>query len=781
MRGAVLGLVMGSWLLQRQPQLPAWGEIAALFVVAAVLAGLWKIRRAALFRLGITVLLGAAVGYGWAAVLAHHRLSDSLPSQWEGRDVAVTGVIAGLPQPLERGVRFLFDIEASGEARLPRRVQLSWYNGLAPEEFQDIAPVRAGERWRFTVRLRRPRGLANPHGFDYEAWLLERGIRATGYVRPGVEARRVDTLAMRPGYLLERLRERVRERFWDALPSGRHTGVLIALAIGEQSAIAAPQWQVFARTGVSHLMSISGLHVTMVSGLFAWLVFALWCRVPRLALRLPAQKAAALAGFAAAFSYCLISGFAVPAQRTLYMIGAVALALVLQRAGSPSRVLSAALGLVLILDPWAVLAPGFWLSFGAVALIFYVGVARPEPRRLLAQWGVVQWAVTLGLAPLLLILFQQVSIVSPLANAVAIPLVSFAVTPLALLGGFLPFDMPLLLGHTLLEWLMPFLDWLATLETAVWQQHAPAPWTLPLALAGILWLLAPRGVPSRSVGLVLLIPMFAQAPARPAAGELWLTFLDVGQGTAVVARTRGHAMLYDAGPAWSLEADAGSRVVVPYLRAEGIGRLDALVISQEDADHSGGARTVLESIPVGQLITSLPRDHPVQALAPYRLPCQAGRAWEWDSVRFTVLHPSQAHYANPWTSINERSCVLRIEALGASALLAGDIGSKTELELLARHGAALKADVLLVPHHGSGSSSSSAFVEAVAPAHAVFSLGYGNRYRHPHPQVVARYAAAGSAIERSDQRGAITVRFARGVSVQSHRDEARRYWHARAL
>src|SRR5213594_3182895 len=334
--------------------------------------------------------------------------------------------------------------------------------------------------------------------------------------------------ALVPRYWIERLREVAREKIHDALPERPYAGVLIALAIGDQNAIGPGQWQLFARTGVSHLMSISGLHVTMVAGLFAMLASWCWRRSERLALALPAQKAAALTGFLAAFAYCLISGFAVPAQRTLYMVGVVALALWLGLAASASRVLAAALFLVLALDPWAVLSPGFWLSFSAVAVIFYVGCARTARAHWLAQWGRVQWAVTVGLAPLLLVLFQQVSLVSPVANALAIPLVSFVITPLALAGAVLPFDWPLALGNAILDILMMALERLAALPSAVWHQHAPLAWTVPLALAGIAWLLLPRGFPARGLGLVLVLPLFAASPAGPRAGELWITVLDVG-------------------------------------------------------------------------------------------------------------------------------------------------------------------------------------------------------------------------------------------------------------
>jgi len=798
MRLAVAAFALGVWLLQREAALPGLATLAALAVLGAVgvalaAAATWaRTRRRAAVEGHLAVVAGqialacacGVLGYAWAALWAHGRLADHLAPAWEGRDLELTGVVAGMPQPFERGVRFEFDVESvtPAEARVPGRVLLAWYNGLSREEYEGVVPLRAGERWRYTVRLRRPHGQANPVGFDYEAWLLERGIRATGTVRSGrgASAERLDTRVPGAGYALERLRERARERFIDALPEHRYAGVLAALAIGDQKSIEAPDWDIFNRTGVNHLMSISGLHVTMVSGLAAALVLWLWRRIPPLALRFAAQKAAALAGIAGALAYCLISGYAVPAQRTLYMVTVVALALVCGRLTSPSRVLALALLVVLLLDPWAVLSAGFWLSFGAVALIFYVGTGRIDRPHWLAQWGAMQWAVTVGLAPLLLVLFRQVSLASPVANAVAIPLVSMVVTPLALAGAVLPFDAPLQLAHLLLEWLMRFLRWLAAAEGAVWTQHAPRWWTLPIALAGILWLLLPRGFPARWVGALLLLPMASVEPPPPRQGAAVLTVYEVGQGLAVLVRTHAHALLYDAGPAWSPEADSGSRVIVPDLRARGLRALDAVVITHDDMDHAGGAPSVMRALPVAALRSSLPGFDPVVQAAPWRAPCAAGQRWDWDGVRFEFLHPSMAGYADPGVSANDLSCVLKVSGSGGSVLLTGDLEWRGEEELLRRGADALRAQVLVVPHHGSSTSSTPAFVRAVSPRFAVFPVGYFNRFGHPRPEVVERYRELGSRIVRTDEAGAVRIVLDDdGVSVEGQREIAPRYWHGR--
>ena len=783
MRAAVLAFALGVWALQQQAELPGWA-----LVVGLALAGGGALAARRLVPAGarggrVALLLAGAVavGFAWAAGAAKLRLADRLEPAFEGRDVTLTGVVASLPQPFERGVRFELDVEvahdASGESwRAPGKVLLSWYGGLSVEEFQEVLPVRAGERWRLTVRLRRPHGNANPHTFDYEVWLLERGIGATGYVRPRGERTRLAPMVWSPAYAIERARERIRAKLWDALPQHRYAGVIVALAIGDQRAIESVDWETFTRTGVGHLMSISGLHVTMVSGLFGWLVFTLWRRSPRLALAAPARKAAALAAVAAAFGYALLAGFAVPAQRTLYMVAIVAAALWLDRLQSSSRVLAAALGVVLVLDPWAVLAPGFWLSFGAVALMLYVGVAAQGRASWALQFGRVQWAITLGLAPAILLLFQQVSLVSPIANAIAIPVVSFAVTPLALAGAVAPGPWIAMLAHAVLGLLMPVLDWLASLPGAVWRQHAPAPWTVALAAAGVAWALAPRGVPARYAAVVLFAPLFAVRPPAPAEGTASLTFLDVGQGLAVLVRTARHALVYDTGPAYSVEADAGSRVIVPFLRGEGLAQLDAVVVTHQDADHAGGARSVLRTLPTGALRTSLPDHHPVTALGRYRLPCRAGERWTWDGVEFAMLHPTGASYDEPGLRANSRSCVLRVAAGGIAALLTGDIEARDERALIERE-PDLRAEVLLAPHHGSGTSSTPALIAAVRPAHVVITAGYRNRFGHPKDEVLARYAAAGARIWRTDRDGAVTASLGpAGASVERFRAARPRYW-----
>ncbi len=456
------------------------------------------------------------------------------------------------------------------------------------------------------------------------------------------------------------------------------------------------------------------------------------------------------------------------------MVGAVAAALWLNRNFSLGQLLSIALLGVLVPDPWAVLSPGFWLSFGAVALILYVTAHRLRPQHWLAQYATVQWAMTVGLTPLLLALFQQVSLVSPIANALAIPLVGLVVVPLALIGAALPAEPPLWLAHVAMDGTTRFLEWLNTMPQAVWTQHAPPAWSIVAAVLGSLWLLLPRGFPARWLGLPLMLPMFLNAPEPPAPGTLRLTVFDVGQGLAVAAQTRSHALLYDTGPDFGGEADSGNRILAPALRGMGVAKLDGLMLSHDDLDHTGGTASVMQAMPVGWVSSPMNPD-----LAEIRH-CADGQAWEWDGVRFEVLHPAPARNPGTKPHDNDSSCVLRIGTGGHHILLAGDIEKNAERRLLGLHGDKLPATLLVAPHHGSKSSSGYSFVAATLPDYTVFTVGYRNRFGHPREEVLRRYADSGSQLLRSDEDGAILVEMNAGkIEVKRYREAHARYWRHR--
>ena len=720
----------------------------------------------------------------------------------------MVGVVDSLPQPAERGIRFEFAVERvlTTGALVPSRLSLAWYDASPRSTLAEplqavqqsssvartspsapvIAQLHAGQRWQLTVRLKRPHGTVNPHGFDVEAWLLENNLRATGYVRNDETNARLAEFVGRPDDWIAVSRERIRSRILETLDGRPYAGVIAALAIGDERAIPAAQWQLFNRTGVGHLISISGLHITGFAALIGGIAYWLTRRSHALTSRMPARKIAALVSVCGAFVYVLLAGFEVPAQRTLYMLTVAAIGLWLGRPGTAAAVWLWALAVVLAYDPWSTLTPGFWLSFGAVALLLYIGVGRIGPASAWSTAVRAQTAISIGLIPLMLILFQQVSIVSPLANAVAIPVVTFVVVPLTLGSLLLPWDFLLLIAHQTFAAVAWLLDWLASLPAAVWQQHAP---TLPAVIAGavgVAWLLAPRGIPGRWLGSLWLVPMFVVVPTVPSPGAFRVTVLDVGQGLAVLVQTRGHALLYDTGPRFSESADAGNRIVAPMLRAIGVPRLDGLVISHQDSDHSGGALSVLQTVPTLSLWSSLPLHHPIvdmwQGHGEGAQRCVSGQHWRWDGVEFEILYPYEANYLDSRLKPNDLSCVLRISNAFGSALLAGDIEARDERLLVQHNAAALQSRLMVVPHHGSMTSSTNEFIGAVRPVVAVFTPGYRNRFGHPRPEVVARYDAAGVRTYRTDYDGALTFEFDATAQYEPlheplrQRDSDRRYW-----
>lgn len=772
MRSAIIAFLFGVLALQGSSSLPSHQQLVFTTILVCA-TPLGCLRLPARLRFVCLLCAAALAGYGWSAWRAEWRLSDALPMSAEARDLRLTGHVEELPTPLsDGGWRFTFKVDTA-DMVVPARIQLGWYAYRGKEGVP--AELRPGERWQLTVRLKRPHGLSNPGGFDYAAWLLQRGIRATGYVRQDAGNRRIDDFV--PGFMtvVHRARDSLRREFAATLGDGAWSGILIALAIGDQRAIEQSQWETFRRTATGHLVAISGLHVSLVALAFGGLAGWLWRCVPRLVVCVPARTVAVLCGLAAAAGYALLAGLGLPTQRALIMLTVAALALAGGRQAEPTRILALAVLCVLMADPWAVLSPGFWLSFGAVAVIVLVAAGRLVPERGLRAAVRVQVAITLLLAPLLWALFGAFSLVSPLANALAIPLVSFVIAPLVLLAVLLPWSWLLHAAHAVTGWLMLCLDALAGMPFALW--HGPQ---LPLVLilcglAGGVWTLMPRGTPARYAGVMAMLPLLLWSPPRPPEGSFVLTVLDVGQGLAVHVQTARHDVLYDAGPSFGGGQDAGGRVVLPYLRAQGVRRLHALVLSHGDSDHVGGARSVLAGLPVGSVWVGAEAEG-VTGTVSRR--CTAGDGWQLDGVELRFIHPADASIAP--ARRNEGSCVLRVMSEHGVALLPGDVGHPVEHRLAAAEPGLLAADLVVAPHHGSRSSSSSALVEASGAAHVVHAVGNLNRHRHPHPEVWARWQAAGARNWRTDAQGAVVARFeGGGVRVHAWREQAPRYWHGR--
>jgi competence protein ComEC len=794
-----------------------WPLAACVAVCAGGALGLgaaWVWRRA--IALGLVGVF--ALGFGASGWRASLRLDDALPAALEGRDLAVTGIVATLPQRSAAGLRFRFDVERAqdrdgAEVHIPETLALGWYSGYHEDAAltQPQTELRAGQRWRFTLRLRQPHGNLNPNGFDYELNLFEQGVRATGYVR---DAPAPQLLHRAAGYPLERLRQRVRDAIDASVPDRRAAGLLAALAVGDQGAIERDDWALYRNTGIAHLVSISGLHITM----FAWLagaaIAALWRRSARASLHWPAPLAARWGGLACAFAYALFSGWGVPSQRTIWMLATVTALQTLGVRWPWPLVLLLAAVVVTLGDPWALLQAGFWLSFAAVGLLMASSPVRAMPgdassdepampvwratlHRLIggARDGIrAQLVATLGLAPLSLVFFQQISIVGFVANLMAIPAITLVITPLALLGVAL---VPLWsVGAGAVGLLNAALSWLAGWPGAVWSTATAPFWAQLGALLGAALLMLPLPRRARLLGAPLLLALVLPPRAVPAPGAFELIAVDIGQGTAVLLRTHSHLLVFDAGPQYSRESDAGQRVLLPLLRSRGETRIDRLVLSHRDLDHVGGARALLDGMPVDDLLSSLEPGHALlaQASAGGRTTttrCETGQAWDWDGVHFELLWPPPDAYARVLKS-NAMSCVVRVTASlpGASprgVLLTGDIERDQEAQLVQRAPDALRSDVLIAPHHGSRTSSSAAFLDAVRPRVAVFQAGYRNRFGHPAPDVLERYRERGIRILASPACGAWRSQMpapADGAGDDAldgicERDAARRYWQHR--
>ncbi len=794
MMQALLGFVGGSAVQLQQASLLGWQVYAGLLVLA-VGGLLWAVLRcgaSAWCGLLVALLCGLA-GFGltgWrAAAFESHGLAHAL----EGRDIFVTGVVLAMPQSNENGVRFRFRVEQARQTgtvvQLPPDIYLAWYAATGfggADESADVqrqpSALWAGERWQMTVRLKAPHGNSNPYGFDYELWLWEQGLQATGYVRSGsgdVPAQRLGQTWSHP---VELARQLVRDRIFEHVADRKVAGLIAALVVGDQNAIERADWDIFRATGVAHLMSISGLHVTMFAWLAAALIGFLWRLSGRLCLMLPAPHASLAGGVLLALAYAVFSGWGVPSQRTIWMLATVGLLRLSGKQWPWPVVWALACAVVVAVDPWALTQAGFWLSFVAVAVLFASSAgdgmqqtsgAMSRLRAMLRE----QWVITVALTPLTLLLFGQISVVGLAANALAIPWITLLVTPLAMLGALAtPLWDPAGWAITALAW---YLQWLAQLPFATFSVAQAPLWAGVAGLCGGVLLAMRLPWAARLAGVPLLLPVLLWQPSLPAAGDFELLAADIGQGDAVLVRTAQHALLYDAGPRFSRDSDAGHRVLVPLLRALDV-KLDLLVLSHRDSDHVGGARAVLDMQPAARLLSSIEHDNELQAVRPSTR-CLAGQGWTWDGVDFMLLHPQDTDY-DGLSKPNALSCVLRISSRAGGvdrrervALLLGDIERPQEARLVI-DGAALGADVLLVPHHGSKASSSASFLDAVAPRLALVQAGYRNRFGHPAPEPMERYRERNTVVLDSPHCGAMTWTSARPGEVRCQRIEAMRYW-----
>lgn len=781
-------------------------------IVRHVFVGPRRVLTGAWFNAAVWFALAGMLAFAQAGARASHYSQTALNPALEGRTLQVVGIVANLPQRMEDSARFRFEVESARDTdgalvQLPPQLLLGWYGNRLNGSDDNVQPLpadlRPGDRWQLAVRLKAPHGHINPHGFDYELWLWEQGLQATGYVRNGAKDAPPQWLGSTWAHPVERLRQRLRSAVDARVADRAAAGIVAALLVGDQAAIERADWDVFRVTGVAHLMAISGLHITGLAWLAALCVGWLWRRSdvwsPRKpwSLWLPAPIAASASAAMVALAYAVFTGWGVPAQRTVWMLAAVTLLRVYGLRWPWVQVWLSVCAVVLALDPWALMQAGFWLSFVAVGVLFASGSHAPAN----TLWATAQrmwreqWLMSVCLAPLTLLLFHQVSVVGLFANLLAVPWVTLVVTPLCLLGLVLPLAWSV--AAEALQCLVWLLKACAGMSWAQWFAPAAPLWAGAAALVGMgLWAMR---VPMwlRWFGVALVLPVLSWQTPRPAHGMFELVAADMGQGHAVLVRTATHSLLYDTGPRYSAETDAGQRVLVPLLRAWGE-RLDRIVISHQDSDHSGGAPAVMAMQPQAQVLTSIAVEHPLQQLGAMQR-CERGQSWTWDGVRFEVLHPSAADYTRKLKP-NALSCVLRVTAshtvvaqthaafdhapakalpptqtMQVAALLAGDIEAAQE-QVLLQSGQALQSDWLLVPHHGSATSSTQAFLDAVQPSVAIVQAGYRNRFGHPRLDVLKRYSDLRVLVVQTPRCGASTWLSEQPNLVQCERNQRQRYW-----
>ncbi len=711
------------------------------------------------------------VGFLWVLLNAKWIIDHSIPSDIETKPITVVGIVDSIPESRDNTMRFDFNIQQT----IPKSL---WPNpGRVKLRLRDNAiPLHVGEQLQLTVKLKRPHGYANPGSFDTERHLFLHRIVAEGtVVNKRTYERLNDSLLSHP---IDRLRMWFRDNINRVLKNNAYAGIINALVIGVQSGISADQWKVLKETGTVHLVAIAGLHIAFVTGFVMLIILKIWQRLPLPFLKIPVALLTALGGLSAAFFYALLAGFSIPTQRAVVMITAFMLSILGKRQGSLWQNYFLALGVVLLLDPLSTLAPGFWLSFGAVGFIIFGMKGRLDPSGFWWKWGRMQWVLFLGLTPLLLSIFGTTSLTSPLANFIAIPWVGFLVLPFCLLGALcLIFN--LALGTVLLKiaagslaLLWTILRWIGELPMSTWTHASVEPWTLWLAFVGIILLLLPRGFPAKKIGFVFLLPLFLIKPAEIKPNTAHITVLDVGQGLATVVETQHHVLVFDTGPKLNAGFDTGDRVVVPFLAVRNRQHIDALVISHGDNDHAGGARSILQALKVKTIITSEPKLFPEFNT----LSCRAGQHWNWEGVTFEMLHPTQLFTKKR----NDHSCVLKITTGTQSVLLTADIEAKSEHQLLQDLSQKLPSTIMLVPHHGSRTSSTLEFIRAVNPEIAIIPVGYLNQYGHPKPDIVERYKNENIRLFDTVKDGAITVILnpEKSVDIQGYRAENRRYWHS---
>jgi len=784
-----IAFVLGNSVLAWLPWLPS-NTVLIILVLGAISVG-FALKFTRRFQKTGVCLLGLLLSSSWALGAAAWHLSHVFPKSLEGKPIVIEGVVVGLPTRWDTLQQFdvLVDhiVQAPSDWPHPGKITLRWYG----DKRQPMKLLSSGERWQFTVRLKRPRGFANPGSMDKEKLAFIRRISAEGQV----VKQQATFLGRETGLVhgIHHIRAALKENIQALLSDPEKDGWIPALVLGTKEGIKPEDWRTLQNTGTAHLMAISGLHVGFVALLCFQLFRFGWAYLApvRWIEQCPAPLVGAGGGMLGALAYAALAGLSVPTQRALIMVACAMLALLRRRLIRTWRVYWIAVLGVLLYDPFASLSIGFWLSFGAVGMMLYGLQHRFRSSGWWWTYGRPQWIAFVGLLPLSLFGFGGISFVSPLANMLAIPWVSFLVVPLALIGTLLtPFNTLLaksclLFSNFNLTILRRILSWMSDWQWAFWS-YSPSehPLALLCAIVGVVWFLSPSGMPARWLGIIWGLPLLLAKPNGVAFGEATVAVLDVDQGLSMVVDTQSHRLVFDTGATFGKHRDAGEQVVVPYLRHAGLQRgTDLVVISHVDSDHVGGLSSLLRGQTVRALMTSEPEvlRHKVPEASHFAevFPCQAGQSWDWDGVHFEMLHPSVDEKI---TKRNNRSCVLKISTAQHSFLMTGDIEAPIERQLLAsKFRGQLSATIIAVPHHGSKSSSSPGFIRQVNPQYAVVSAGYLNRYRHPRPEVVKRYQALGTHWISTVDAGAAVFHLKRvepDLGVESYRVNNRHIWSA---
>ncbi|TSA38674.1 MAG: DNA internalization-related competence protein ComEC/Rec2 [Methylococcaceae bacterium] len=743
------GLLIALVLIQQLADLPELSWL--LLAVILLLPILWRRH----WRLAVIIM-----GIMWALSYAHLKLADRLPNALDGLEVSLTGVIDTLPVQQTRAEHFDFLVQPRVYG-IPQKIRVYAYT--------HAFTFKAGQHWRLHVKLKTPHGTLNPHGFDYEQKLFHEGIGAIGSLRtsPAPVLLGQDN----PFWTFAMWRQRLHDKLATLT---QLNGVFYALILGDGSRISQAEWEVFRNTGTTHLMVISGSHISLIAGLVYFLSAKLWAYSG--ILRWSPQRVAALMSLLAGYSYAALAGFSIPTLRAVIMLSVVLMALICQRHTQVFSTLAMALLTVLIIDPFAVASIGFWLSFLAVALIIYTVTGRLGAST--HAWLTalrIHWATSLGLMPLLVYFFHSITFTALIANVIAEPIIGVIVIPITFFAvmvmGLLPdvSDYIFSLLNEVIDLLLLYLGYLARLPYATLNQAAPPFWSVLLASLGCLLLLAPKGIPNRWTGALLCLPLLFPRTTSQDKGRFTLTLLDVGQGLSIVVNTQSHWLVFDTGAKFSKDSDQGKSVVLPFLQGQGVQQLDALIISHGDNDHRGGLASILNSMPTQQLMTRSPTQ-----LIPYRATvCQTGQQWVWDDVSFTVLAPAWSNHTG-----NNNSCVLKIDSAEGSALLTGDIEAEAERSLINQSPRQLRAQLLIAPHHGSKTSSTEDFLTTVAPNMILIPAGFHNQFGHPHAHVIQRYQRLNIPYLNTAEQGAISVEFNnKQMQLHAYREIARRYWH----